>query len=80
MADIVNKKSRDRQTLASHIKDTAVIVETGIVNVIMAASFSARVEPGINDSHLSFNTTREKVIFGYEYYNFLIDIIKRTKD
>ena len=57
MAVIVNKKSRDRETLASHIKDTAVIIETGIVNVIMAASFTARVEPRNND-----NTTREKVI------------------
>lgn len=63
MAVIVNKKSRDRETLASHIKDTAVIVETGIVNVIMAASFTARLEPRTNDSHLSFNTTREKVMF-----------------
>jgi len=63
MAVIVNKKSRDRETLASHIKDTAVIVETGIVNVIMAASFTARLEPRTNDSHLSFNATREKVMF-----------------
>jgi len=63
MAVIVNKKSRDRETLASHIEDTAVIVETGIVNVIMAASFTARLEPRTNDSHLSFNTTREKVMF-----------------
>lgn len=62
MAVIVNKKSRDRETLASHINDTAVIIETGIVNIIMAASVTARVEPGTNDSHLSFNNTREKVI------------------
>jgi len=63
MAVVVNKKSRDRETLATHIKDTAVIVEAGIVNVIMAASFTARVEPRPNNSHLSFKTTREKVIF-----------------
>ena len=66
MASIVDKRSRDRETLASHIKDTAVVVETGIVNVIMAASFTARVEPRTNDSHVSFNTTREKVIFAGE--------------
>ena len=63
MAVIANKRSRDRETLASHIKDTTVVIETGIVNVVMAASFTARVEPRTNDSHLSFNTTREKVIF-----------------
>ena len=63
MAVIANKRSRDRETLASHIKDTAVVIETGIVNVVMAASFTARVEPRTNDNHLSFNTTREKVIF-----------------
>lgn len=61
MAVIVKEKSHDRRTLASHIKDTAVIIETGIVNVVMAASFSARMESGTNDSHLSLNTTREKV-------------------
>lgn len=63
MAVIANKRSRDRETLASHIKDTTVVIETGIVNVVMAASFTARVEPRTNGSHLSFNTTREKVIF-----------------
>ena len=63
MASIVNKRSRYRETLASHIKDTAVVIETGIVNVIMAASFTARVEPRTNNSNLSFNPTREKVIF-----------------
>jgi len=63
MAVVVNKKSRDRETLASHIKDTAVIAEAGIVNVIMAASFTARVEPRSNDSHFSSNSSRGKVVF-----------------
>lgn len=62
MAVIVKEKSHDRRTLASHIKDTAVIIETGIVNVVMAASFSAGAESRTNDSHLLLNTTREKVI------------------
>ena len=63
MADIVNKKSHDRATLASHINDTAVVVEAGLVNIIMASSDSARVygKHRSKDSHLSSNNTREKV-------------------
>lgn len=63
MALTVKKKSHDRDILASHINDTAVIVETGLVNVIMAASVSARVygETSTNDTHSSLNNTMEKV-------------------
>ena len=64
MALLVKKKSQDRETLASHINDTAFIVQSGLANVIMAASVSARVygEHGANVTHLSLNTTVKKVI------------------
>lgn len=65
MTLVVKKNSLDREALASHINDTAFIVETGVVNVIMAASVSARKngEHVANDTQLSLNTIREKVLF-----------------
>lgn len=80
MALIVKKKSLDREALASHINDTAFIVETGVVNVIMAASVSARVygESSANDTHLLLNNTKEKVILfrGLMTKNNHIGIVK----
>lgn len=63
MAGIISSKSREKATLASVINDTAVIVGTGLVNVIRASSESARVfgKRATKDNHLSVNHTKEKV-------------------
>lgn len=63
MAGLVKRKSNEKATLAGVINDTAVIVETGLMNIIRASSDSARVfgEQAVKDDHLSVNSTKEKV-------------------
>lgn len=63
MADLIDKKSHDKATSTSLINDTAIIVGSGLVNVIMASSDSARLygEYPSQDSQPYSNNTVEKV-------------------
>ena len=63
MTGIISRKSRDRAALTSVINETAVIVKTGLVNIIRAASDSAKVygDRASKDNHLSVNGTKDKV-------------------
>lgn len=63
MANIIGSKLHDRSVLTSVINDTAVIVETGLMNIIRASSDSARVygNQAIKDKNLPVNSTKVKV-------------------
>lgn len=63
MANIIGSKLHDRSVLTSVINDTAVIVETGLMNIIRASSDSARVygNQAIKDKNLPDNSTKVKV-------------------
>lgn len=64
MVGVIRTESRNEASRTSVINETAVIATKGLVNIIRAASDSARVNKAraAKDSHLPSNETKGKVM------------------